>query len=70
MAFKYNIKMVPGTGKKGKSAKSALAIFAHQKDANQSEIDLMKVAKDEEMTRNMPGKIKLAGQQLPKGKKK
>ena len=63
--------MVPGTGKKGKSVKMALQIFANQKDALKSEIDLMKVAKDEELTRNLPGKIKLAGQQSAlKSKKK
>ena len=63
--------MVPGTGKKGKSAKMAISLFAHQKDATQTELDLMKVPKDEELTRNMPGKIKLAGaKNLPKGKKR
>ena len=64
--------MVPGNGKKGKTAKSAMAIFSNQKDAIPHHIDLMKVSKDEELTRNMPGKVKLAGAKanlLPKPQK-
>ena len=64
--------MVPGTGKKGKSAKQAISIFTNMKSALKAETDLMKICKDEETTRNFPGKVKLAGQQaqMQKGKKK
>lgn len=68
--YKYHIKFVPGPGKKGKSAKQALGMFCGKKEARQLEIDLMKAVKDEDMTHNMPGKLKLAGQQAQMNKKK
>ncbi|CAG5087321.1 Oidioi.mRNA.OKI2018_I69.PAR.g11517.t1.cds [Oikopleura dioica] len=68
--YKYHIKFVPGTGKKGKSAKQAVSIFCGKKEARQVEIDLMRAVKDEDMTHNMPGKLKLAGQQVQMYKKK
>lgn len=68
--YKYHIKFVPGTGKKGKSAKQAVGIFCGKKEARQVEIDLMRAVKDEDMTHNMPGKLKLAGQQVQMYKNK
>jgi len=68
--YKYHIKFVPGTGKKGKSAKQVVGIFCGKKEARQVEIDLMRAVKDEDMTHNMPGKLKLAGQQVQMYKKK
>ena len=51
--FQYHIKMTPGTGKKGKTAKQAIQIFCAMKESIEKETQLMKVAKEEEITRNM-----------------
>lgn len=45
--------MTPGTGKKGKTAKQAIQIFCAMKESIEKETQLMKVAKEEEITRNM-----------------
>ena len=51
--IQYHIKMTPGTGKKGKTSKQAIQIFCAMKEALENEIQLMKVSKEEEITRNM-----------------
>ena len=51
--FQYHIKMTPGTGKKGKTAKQAIQIFCAMKESLEKETQLMKAAKEEEITRNM-----------------
>ena len=68
--YKYHIKMTPGTGKKGKSAKQAQSIFCALKESTEREAQLIKAAKEEEMTRNMPGKVKLSGANVNQQKKK
>jgi len=70
--YKYHIKMTPGTGKKGKTAKQAIQIFCAMKESLEKETQLMKAAKEEEITRNMPGKVKLSAPNINqlKGKKK
>lgn len=70
--YKYHIKMTPGTGKKGKTAKQAIQIFCARKDSIEKETQLMKASKEEEITRNMPGKVKLSASNINqlKGKKK
>ena len=45
--------MTPGTGKKGKTAKQAIQIFCAMKESLEKETQLMKAAKEEEITRNM-----------------
>jgi hypothetical protein len=58
--YKFRIKMVPGTQKRGKAAKTALESFLREKDATQREKDLIKAVKDQDFTRNFPGKVKLS----------
>ena len=40
--YKYHVKMTPGTGKKGKSAKQAQAIFCNLKESTERESQLIK----------------------------
>lgn len=67
--FKYKIKMTPGTGKRGKATKTALSIFLKDKIATNRERDLLKSIKDEDIARNIPGKVKLLAPNLNKVKK-
>ena len=69
--YKFKVKMTPGTGKRGKATKTALNIFVNDKTATQREKDLLKSVKDQDLARNLPGKVKLSAPQLhSKGNKK
>ncbi|CAG0883508.1 unnamed protein product [Darwinula stevensoni] len=67
--YKYKVKLLPGTGKRGKGAKTALNMFINDKTATQREKDLLKSVKDQDLARNIPGRVKLAAPQLQKHKK-
>merc|ERR1719354_228961 len=69
--FKFKVKLTPGTGKRGKSCKTALAMFIADKSASSREKDLFKSVKDQDLARNLPGKVKLSAPHLQriKGKK-
>lgn len=58
--FKYKVKVVPGSNKRGKAAKSCLTMFLHDKRANQRERDLLRALKDQDHARNIPNKVKLS----------
>jgi hypothetical protein len=58
--YKYRIKMIPGTTKRGKAAKAALEYFLREKDATSREKDVIKAVKDQDFARNFPGKVKLS----------
>jgi hypothetical protein len=58
--YKFKIKMVPGSAKRGKAARSALEFFLRDKSANQREKDLLKSVKDQDLARNFPGKVKIS----------
>ncbi|CAG9539808.1 unnamed protein product [Cercopithifilaria johnstoni] len=63
--FKYKVKLTPGTGKRGKAAKSAIALFQRDKSANAQELNLLKVlATDDQISRNIPGKVRVWAPQL------
>uniref|UniRef100_A0A1I7V9U2 Nuclear export mediator factor NEMF n=1 Tax=Loa loa TaxID=7209 RepID=A0A1I7V9U2_LOALO len=63
--FKYKVKLTPGTGKRGKAAKSAIALFQRDKSANAQELNLLKVlATDDQISRNIPGKVRVSAPQL------
>lgn len=68
--YKYKVKLLPGTTKRGKAAKTAIANFLHDKSASSREKDLIKILKDSDISRNIPGKVKLAAPNLLKNKKK
>ncbi|CAF3172672.1 unnamed protein product [Rotaria socialis] len=58
--YKYKVKVLPGgLGKKGKNVQAALKFFAMDRTATQLEKDLIKIVKDQEVSRNLPsGKVK------------
>ncbi|KAK6114481.1 Fibronectin-binding protein A N-terminus (FbpA) family protein [Brugia pahangi] len=65
--FKYKVKLTPGTGKRGKAAKSAIALFQRDKSANAQELNLLRVlATDDQISRNIPGKVRVSAPQLNK----
>jgi len=68
--FKYKVKLIPGTGKRGKACKTAIAMFLADKNTNQREKDLLKSVKDQDPARNLPGKVKLSAPHLQKIKSK
>lgn len=67
--FRYKVKLTPGTGKRGRAAKTALNIFSKDKACTSRERDLMKSIREEVFARNIPGKVKLSAPQLLKFKK-
>ena len=71
-AYKFKVKVTPGTGKRGKATKTALNIFLTDKATGQRDKDLLKSVKDQDLARNLPGKVKLSAPNLQrvKGKKK
>ena len=66
--FRYKVKLTPGTGKRGKSAKTALNVFLKDRTATTRERDLFKFVKDQDLARNFPGKVKISAPQLNKYK--
>jgi len=66
--YKYKVKLTPGTGKRGKACKTALAMFLGDKAALAREKDLLKSVKDQDLARNLPGKVKLSAPHLQKAK--
>jgi hypothetical protein len=58
--LKYVVKLTPGTGKKGKTAKNAIDVFLNSKDCTQTEKTLMKGLTDPEMVAIMIGDVKLS----------
>ncbi|XP_015913965.2 ribosome quality control complex subunit NEMF [Parasteatoda tepidariorum] len=58
--YKYKLKIIPGSSRRGKAAKTALQIFLQEKSATQREKDLLKSVKDQDISRNLPGKIKIS----------
>ncbi|XP_056400959.1 ribosome quality control complex subunit NEMF [Hyla sarda] len=69
-SYKYKVKLTPGTQKKGKAAKTALNSFMHSKEASSREKDLLRSVKDTDLSRNMPGKVKVSAPNLLSAKKK
>ncbi|KAL3872530.1 hypothetical protein ACJMK2_035753 [Sinanodonta woodiana] len=67
--YKYKAKLLPGSTKKGKAAKVALNMFVHDKQASSREKDLLKILKDVDISRNFPGKVKVAAANLHKQKR-
>ncbi|XP_053365536.1 ribosome quality control complex subunit NEMF-like [Clarias gariepinus] len=69
-SYKYKVKLTPGTQKKGKAARTAVFSFMHAKEANAREKDLFRSVKDTDLSRNMPGKVKVSAPNLLAAKKK
>lgn len=67
--FRFKVKLTPGTGKRGKAAKTAVAVFMKDKEITSREKDLLKAVKEELVARNIPGKVKISAPQIQKLKK-
>ncbi|XP_032232497.2 ribosome quality control complex subunit NEMF [Nematostella vectensis] len=68
--YKYKVKLTPGSTKKGKAAMSALNMFIQSKETSPREKDLLKSVKDVELSRYIPGKVKVSAPNLQKIKRK
>ncbi|XP_007537808.1 ribosome quality control complex subunit NEMF isoform X1 [Erinaceus europaeus] len=68
--YKYKVKLTPGIQKKGKAAKTALNSFMHFKEATAREKDLFRSVKDTDLSRNIPGKVKVSAPNLLNVKRK
>jgi hypothetical protein len=61
-AYKYRVKLVPGTLKKGKAARAALEALARGPEAAGAprERDLMRAVPEPDMTAALPGTVKIS----------
>lgn len=62
--FRYKVKITPGTGRRGKTSKTAFMMFLKEKSMLNQEKDLIKAIKPDAAARNMPGKVKLSAPQM------
>eukprot|EP00656_Telonema_subtile_P058592 TRINITY_DN9969_c0_g1_i3.p1 TRINITY_DN9969_c0_g1~~TRINITY_DN9969_c0_g1_i3.p1 ORF type:complete len:905 (-),score=302.40 TRINITY_DN9969_c0_g1_i3:78-2792(-) len=67
--YKYKVKVTPGTQKRGKATKQALALFAGQVDGTTVERDLMKIVPDQEAIAVMVSDAKVSAAGLENAKK-
>lgn len=58
------MKLTPGVAKKGKAAKTAVSIFLKDRAITPREKDLLKAVKDDQLARNLPGKVKLSAPKM------
>lgn len=63
------MKLTPGTGKRGKAAKTAVGMFLKDRSITPREKDLLKAVRDDQLARNLPGKVKLSAPKLQTLKK-
>ena len=61
---RFKVKLTPGTGRRGKAARTAVNMFLKDRTITQREKDLLKAVKDEQLARNLPGKVKLSAPKL------
>ncbi|KAF5275268.1 hypothetical protein FQA39_LY06928 [Lamprigera yunnana] len=62
--YKFKVKITPGTSKRGKAVKTAVNMFLNDRSSTQRERDLLKAVKEEQIARNLPGKVKLSAPKL------
>lgn len=68
--YKHKVKLTPGTQKKGKAARTAVFSFMRAKETITREKDLFRSVKDTDLSRNMPGKVKVSAPNILAAKKK
>ncbi|XP_060581645.1 ribosome quality control complex subunit NEMF-like isoform X3 [Ruditapes philippinarum] len=68
--YKYKVKLLPGSTKRGKAAKIAINMFQYDKTITPRERDLVKISKDVDISRNIPGKVKVTAPNISKVKRK
>ncbi|CAL8285252.1 unnamed protein product [Lota lota] len=67
---RHKVKLTPGTQKKGKAARTAVFSFMKAREATVREKDLFRSVKDTDLSRNMPGKVKVSAPNLLAAKRK
>jgi hypothetical protein len=65
---KFKVKATPGTSKRGKAVKTAMNMFMTDRATTAREKDLLRSMKEQDLARNLPGKVKLSAPQLHKNK--
>uniref|UniRef100_A0A8C3ASP4 Ribosome quality control complex subunit NEMF n=1 Tax=Cyclopterus lumpus TaxID=8103 RepID=A0A8C3ASP4_CYCLU len=68
--YKHKVKLTPGAQKKGKAARTAVFSFMKARDSSTREKDLFRSVKDTDLSRNIPGKVKVSAPNLLSVKKK
>ncbi|VDP03477.1 unnamed protein product [Soboliphyme baturini] len=63
-SYMFKVKLAPGSNKKGKATKTALGLFLQDRSCSQRLKDLLKAIHVEDLSRNIPGKVKLYAPQL------
>ncbi|KAF3456411.1 hypothetical protein FNV43_RR01061 [Rhamnella rubrinervis] len=69
-SYKYRVKLIPGTAKKGKAAKTAMNLFSHMPEATSREKELMKACTDPELVAALIGNLKITAAGLTQLKQK
>ncbi|KAF9677179.1 hypothetical protein SADUNF_Sadunf08G0081000 [Salix dunnii] len=69
-SYKYRVKVIPGTVKKGKAAKTAMNLFSHMPEATSREKELMKACTDPELVAAIVGNVKITAAGLTQLKQK
>ncbi|KAL5849225.1 hypothetical protein ACOSQ4_007238 [Xanthoceras sorbifolium] len=69
-SYKYRVKIIPGTAKKGKAAKTAMNLFSHMPEATTREKELMKACTDPELVAAIIGNVKVTAPGLTQLKQK
>lgn len=69
-SYKYHVKLVPGTVKRGKAAKTAMNLFSHMPEAMSREKELMKACTDPELVAAIMGNVKITSAGLTQLKQK
>lgn len=69
-SYKYRVKIIPGSLKKGKAAKTAMNLFSHMPEASSREKELMKACTDPELVAAMMGNSKVSAAGLTQMKQK
>ncbi|XP_055818502.1 uncharacterized protein LOC129887427 [Solanum dulcamara] len=69
-SYKYRVKLVPGTVKRGKAAKTAMNLFSHMPEATSREKELMKACTDPELVAAIMGNVKITSAGLTQLKQK
>lgn len=69
-SYKYRVKIIPGTAKKGKAAKMAINLFGHMVEASQREKELIKACTEPELVAAIIGNVKVSAAGLNQLKQK
>ncbi|KAL3339422.1 hypothetical protein AABB24_028172 [Solanum stoloniferum] len=69
-SYKYRVKLVPGSVKRGKAAKTAMNLFSHMPEATSREKELMKACTDPELVAAIMGNVKITSSGLTQLKQK